>query len=416
MNAQSRTSPSTEGTTLTSSLLVINSGDRAYREYSLAQIAAHHQVVLIGRSGPSWEGPYIADHEVADLDDLDDLVGAVDDLLVNDVRGVLTWDEFSQFGAAHVAALLGTPGNSTATAMACRDKAASREAFAACVVPSARSTLVTTLEEAEQAAAATGYPLVLKPARQAGSLGVIKAAGPGDLAAAYAHAAQAAQDDEGADVLVEEYLDGPEISVECVTVQGVTTPVAVTRKQLGPEPFFEEVGHSVEAGDPLLAIAGPVAVAALNALGFTTGVSHVEMRLTDTGPRLIEVNGRLGGDLIPHLVREATGIDLPLAAADIALGLEPDLVPTRRRAAAISLVYAPATGRLTRADADPALGSEPWLERLVWEKQAGDHVALPPDGDLGTARVAHIVATGTTAEICLQHLADATGTLDITVS
>ncbi|MFF2657332.1 ATP-grasp domain-containing protein [Kitasatospora sp. NPDC058032] len=399
---------------------MINSGDRAYREYSLAQIAAHHRVVLIGRSGPGWEGPYIADHEVANLDDLDDLVGAVDDLLANDIRGVLTWDEFSLVGAAHVAALLGTPGNSTATATACRDKAASRDAFAARGVPSARSTLVTTREEAEVAAAATGYPLVLKPARQAGSIGVIKAEGPGDLAAAYAHAswaAWAAADDEGSNVLVEEYLDGPEISVECVTVRGVTTPVALTRKQLGQEPFFEEVGHSVEAGDPLLAVAGPVAVAALDALGFTNGVSHVEMRLTDTGgPRLIEVNGRLGGDLIPHLVREATGIDLPLAAADIALGLEPDLAPTRRRAAAISLVYAPATGRLTRADADPALGDEPWLERLVWEKQAGDHVILPPDGDLGTARVAHLVATATTAEICLQHLADARHQLDIAVS
>ncbi|MFC9331328.1 acetyl-CoA carboxylase biotin carboxylase subunit family protein [Kitasatospora sp. NPDC057015] len=312
-------------------LLVVNAGDRAYREYGLAQIAARHRAVLIGRSGPSWEVPYIADHEVADLDDLDDLLEAADDLALNGIRGVLTWDEFSLVGAAHIAERLGTPGNSTATAMACRDKAASRAAFDAANVPSAKSTPVTTLEEAERAADATGYPVVLKPARQAGSLGVIKAENPAALATAYAHAAQAAEDDEGTDVLVEEYLDGPEISVECVTVRGATTPVAITRKQLGAEPFFEETGHSVEAGDPLLALAGPVAVAALTALGFANGVSHVEMRLTSAGPRLIEVNGRLGGDLIPHLVREATGIDLPLAAADIALGLEPDLTPTLGR-------------------------------------------------------------------------------------
>ncbi|MFJ4676911.1 ATP-grasp domain-containing protein [Kitasatospora sp. NPDC088783] len=397
-------------------LLVVNAGDRAYREYTLAQIAARHRVALIGRGRPDWERPYIDDFEVADLDDLDDLLEAVNDLALNGIRGVLTWDEFSLVGAAHAAQLLELPGNPVATAMACRDKAASRARFAACGVPSAQSVPVATLEEAERAAARIGYPVVVKPARQAGSLGVVKAEHPDDLASAFSHAALAAEDDDGASVLVEEYLDGPEISVECVTVQGATTPVAVTRKRLGPEPFFEEVGHSVEAGDPLLTVAGPVAVAALSALGFTHGVSHVEMRLTADGPRLIEVNGRLGGDLIPHLVKEATGIDLPLAAADIALGLPPDLTPTRRRAAAITMLYAPATGVLTRAGADRALDAQPWLERLVWEKQIGDHVALPPDGDLATARVAHIVATGTTAEICLQHLADTTALLDIRVT
>ncbi|MFJ2716840.1 hypothetical protein [Streptomyces sp. NPDC087437] len=72
-------------------------------------------------------------------------------------------------------------------------------------------------------------------------------------------------------------LAGPEISVECVTVHGITTPVAVTRKILGDEPRFDDIGHTVSADDPLLPIVGPVAEAAL---GVNTGVSHVEMRLT----------------------------------------------------------------------------------------------------------------------------------------
>ncbi|WP_407916000.1 acetyl-CoA carboxylase biotin carboxylase subunit family protein [Kitasatospora sp. NE20-6] len=127
-------------------------------------------------------------------------------------------------------------------------------------------------------------------------------------------------------VLVEEYLDGPEISVECATVRGRAISVAITRKQLGPPPYREETRHN-----PLLALAGPVAQEALHVVGFANGIAHVEMRLTGRGPRLSEVNGRLAGDLIPHLVREATGIDLPVAAADIALCLLPDLTPTRRR-------------------------------------------------------------------------------------
>lgn len=335
------------------------------------------------------------------------------------VAGVMTWDEFALVPAAHVAARLNLFGNSTATAAASRNKAASRAAFAAYGVPSAASARVATLHEAQLAAARIGYPVVLKPTGHAGSVGVIKAEHAHDLPSAYTHASRAAGEDlhgsEEGGVLVEEYLDGPEISVECVTVRGVTTPVAVTRKQLGPEPHFEEVGHSVEAGDPLLALAGPVAIAALNALGVANGISHVELRLTDTGPRIVEVNGRLGGDLIPHLVRQATGIDLPRAAADIALGRDPDLTSTRRTAAAISLIYAPATGRLARAHADQALTTAPWLERLVWEREVGDMVTAPPADVIGTARLAHIVATDTTAERCLQHLADAEDHLDIAV-
>ncbi|MFJ9446710.1 ATP-grasp domain-containing protein [Kitasatospora sp. NPDC101235] len=396
-------------------LLLIGTGTEQYRRYALEQIAERHRVVLLTPAAPTWALPYIADHEVADTRDPDQALAAAERLAARHrITGVLTWDEYAQHSAARLAAALGTFGNSEATARACRNKAASRAAFAAAGVPSAASHHADTLDQALAAAETIGYPVVVKPAAAAGSIGVRLADVPSDLVDAYTQAAAHAGHDG---VLVEEYLDGPEVSVECVTALGMTTPVAVTRKHLGPAPYFEETGHSVEAGDPLLALVGPVAVQALDAVGFANGVSHVEMRLTDGGstPRLIEVNGRLGGDLIPHLVREATGIDLPLAAADIALGLQPDLTPTRRRAAAIHMTYAPATGRLTCATADPALREQPWLERLVWEKRSGDHVALPPAGDLGTARVAHLIARDTTAERCLQHLADANHHLDITV-
>ncbi|MGW3183241.1 ATP-binding protein [Kitasatospora sp. NPDC001119] len=408
----------THGETLTSTtptILLVSSGTEKYRRHALEQIAEHHRVVLLAQGEPTWQLPYIADHEVTDTRDPDQALAAAEHLATRHrITGVLTWDEDAQHSAARLAAAFGTFGNSEATAATCRNKAAGRVAFAAAGVPSAAGARVDSLDQALAAAERIGYPVVVKPAAGAGGIGVRRVDDSTGLVVAYTRATHA---DDGFGALVEEYLDGPEISVECVTVLGVTTPVAVTRKHLGPAPCFEEAGHSVEAADPLLALVGPVAVQALDAVGFANGVAHVEMRLVDGGstPRLTAVNGGLAGDLIPLLVREATGIDLPLAAADIALGLQPDLTPTRRRAAAIHMAYAPATGRLTRATANPALRERPWLERLVWEKQSGDHVALPSAGNLGTARVAHLVARDTTAERCLQHLADATHHLDITV-
>ncbi|MFE2726289.1 ATP-grasp domain-containing protein [Kitasatospora sp. NPDC059327] len=399
-------------------LLVLGSGDMAYRSYCLASAAGRSPLVLVNATDPTWQLDHVRDHEVAHLGDLEELRWAVGRLAErHDIKGVVTWDEYALVPAAHVAADLGVPGQSSATAAACRNKAASRAVWASEGVPSAQSIRVTSLVTAARAARRIGYPVVLKPASHAGSIGVIKVENPDDLPAGFAYTNGRAEDqgEEGSGILVEEYLDGPEISVECVTVRGITTAVAVTRKRLGPEPHFEEVGHVVAADDPLLAQVGPVAEAAMDALGMNSGVSHVEMRLTADGARLIEANGRIGGDLIGHLVRLATGIDLAAAAADIALGREPDLTPTRAASAGVRFLYPATSGTVRTARPRPELGNPAWLERLVWECEPGRQVLLPPAGDLGTARLGHLVVTGTDAAQVHEHLAHAVGLLDIAV-
>lgn len=117
---------------------------------------------------------------------------------------------------------------------ACRDKATSRRLFAEHDVPSATSTRVDTLAQATAAAFRTGFPVVLKPSSHAASIGVVRADTPEELPSAWRFASAGAgeQGPEGSGVLVEEYLFGPEISVECVTQHGVTTALAVTRKEV----------------------------------------------------------------------------------------------------------------------------------------------------------------------------------------
>jgi biotin carboxylase len=218
-------------------------------------------------------------------------------------------------------------------------------------------------------------------------------------------------------VLVEEYLSGPEVSVECATVGGITTPLAVTRKEVGFAPYFEETGHTVSAGDPLLPEVGPVAVQAVSALGITDGVQHVEMRLTPAGPRIIEVNSRIGGDLIGRLVHLATGLDLPRIAADIACGNVPSLAPTRKGTAAVKVLYAPATGTLTTRHLPVKPGVQPaWLRQVAWLREVGDHVALPPQGDAGSARVGFFVVTADDPARVRARVDDLMGRLTLTVA
>ncbi|MFB6991364.1 acetyl-CoA carboxylase biotin carboxylase subunit family protein [Streptomyces sp. NPDC056178] len=400
-------------------VLIVAPTDALYRGYCLESVAAAYNVVTITPEPLTWEQPYVIDHEVADLYDEETVLAAGEALARrHSIAGVMTWNELMLVDTARLARRLGLPADTPDVLEGCRDKATSRARFAQHRVPSAKSMKAATLLSAALAAESIGYPVVVKPSGEAGSIGVIRVNGAEELPAGFEFASQGSGFWSGkrTGVLVEEYLDGPEISVECVTFQGETTPVAITRKSLGFAPYFEESGHCVDARDPLLPVAGPVAVAALRALGVTTGIQHVEMRLTSTGPRIVEVNGRIGGDLIGKLVLLAAGIDLPRAAADIATGIEPDLTPTRQQAAAISILYPQTSGTVTERHIDEAFARETeWLEQISWITETGDQVTLPPAGDVDVARVGLLVVTATDADQAAQRLRIAEDRITITV-
>ncbi|MFD3563486.1 ATP-grasp domain-containing protein [Streptomyces sp. NPDC058686] len=399
-------------------LVVTTSGSeaQAYRGYCLESVAASYNIVLITPGEPTWEREFINDYEVADPNDAQALAAAGRALTArHQLAGVATWTEWYLTQTARLARQLSLPTNSPEVMEAARNKATARTLFARHGVPSASSMTARTLLEAALAAETIGYPIVLKPAARAASIGVIRVNRAEELPAGFEFASAGAREGiESTHVLVEEYLDGPEVSVECVTHRGHTTAVAVTRKTLGDPPFFEEVAHCVDASDPLLVTVAPVAAAAIKALGITDGVQHVEMRLVNGRPRLVEVNARIGGDMIGHLVSLATGIDLARAAADVACGHTPDLTPTRNGAAAIRLIYPAYSGTLTKRRLDDTF---PWLERVSFQRDVGDRLVLPQDGgDMFSARIGFLITTGSSAEIAKNRSTEAYRHLSVQVA
>lgn len=408
-NSTGTSTPRTRTSSPDRTVLVVSSGDETYRRYCLEQVAADYRVALVLGAEPTWQRPLAADWEVADMDDPNAVVAAGRALAErHHVAGVLTWDEYQLVPTAQIARLLGLPGPAPESMRACRDKSRTRTLLREHGVGSATSIRTGSMMEAMLAAESIGYPVVLKPASNAGSLGVIRVDESDELPGAFAFAVAGTQGvgSESDTVLVEEYLAGPEVSVECVTHRGVTAAVALTRKTVGFEPYFEEIAHAVDAGDPLLTEVAPVATAAVRALGIDTGIQHVELRLTDRGPRIIEVNGRIGGDLIGRLVLLATGLDLPRIAADLACGTAPDLTPTRSQAAAIRLLYPDAAGTLTHRSIDASFArATDWIEEVRWLLNPGDPAVLPPIGDVDTARVGHILLTAPTADTAKERIA-----------
>jgi biotin carboxylase len=389
-------------------LVIIGTGGRDYREYLLASIGREYRVHLFVGTEPSWERGYIAGATVldmADTVDADNMIAAARQLATNEpVHGVLTWDEARILQAAKVAAALGLPGGDPDMVMRCRDKHLTRQALATAGVPQPRSILVTTVDEALTAAEEIGYPVVLKPRALAASLGVVRVDTPDELVAQFAFAHDTTV--PGAwryevVVLVEEYVPGPEISVDAAVHDGQVFPMFVARKEIGYPPYFEEIGHVVDAADQLLVDPEIVQIVQDThaALGFTNGVTHTEVKLTPTGPKIIEVNARLGGDLIPYLGLRATGIDPGLAAAAVACGQTPQLAADRKLVGAVRFFYVEQDDTTIDAiDIDDG-GLPEAADRLVALAQTGDVMSPPPKGTLW-GRIAFATAVAETAERC----------------
>lgn len=245
---------------------------------------------------------------------------------------------------------LGLRGLSEDAGWCCFDKTRQRRRFNEHGVPSPEFRRFKVLPELEYAAAELGFPLVIKPSDRTGSRGVVRVDEPATLAAAYEEAAREAWTGP---YLVEEYLTGGEISVECVTRSGVTSLIAVNDKRIGPPPYFVETETIVPAAlpEPTRQAAFAVAKQALRALGVDDTVTHTELRLTPTGPQIVEVNGRPAGMIMADMVLDATGTNLYEVQWDVMNGREPTIHTDVRRFLSCRSINS-GVGVLTRVDFD----------------------------------------------------------------
>ncbi|MGY0231544.1 ATP-grasp domain-containing protein [Longispora urticae] len=389
-------------------VLVVGSGIRAYREYLLASAARRRPVWLLDAAEPTWQRNYAEGAHVVELLDPQRLLPN-QELLVKTavalaaehrIDGVFTYDETLVVTTAHIAEALGLPGLGVSGAEHCRNKQYTRERLTEAGILQPRFAYVTTGADARAAADEFGYPVVFKPRGMGASIGVVFVGSPEEVDGAFAMSDLSSHGGNPlyqGGVLVEEYLTGPEISIDGATFQGEYRPFFVGRKRLGPEPYFEEVGHTVSADDPLLTNPELVDMlaAAHRALGIRDGVTHTEVRLTARGPAIVEVNGRLGGDLIPYLGRLATGIDPAHVAVDIATGIRPTLEPTLTRTVGIRFNYPDHDGRVLDVTVpDPA----PGLLESAAMVAPGAELRLPPDGYL--SRYAYVICAADTREEC----------------
>jgi len=315
--------------------------------------------------------------------------------------------EVSMYAMGRINEELGLKGIDSATAIRATNKEKMRRAFEAAGAPSPESVGARTREEALVAAERIGLPVIIKPSRNSGSRGVSRLTlddGRDEITRAFDYAIGESRDNS---VVVEQYVEGPEFSVEILVWDGQSHVLAVTDKETTGAPHFVETGHCEPSRQPeetRVAIEN-TAIQGVKALGIDWSAVHAEIKLSPRGPMLIEIGARMGGDFIAtELVPRSTGIDMTEGTINLALGREPDLTPRHEPQGASIRYLTPRAGRVVSIEGIERARRMPGVCIVAVDVAAG---GLVPEMKSSLTRVGHVIADGPTADEAVRNAASA---------
>lgn len=291
---------------------------------------------------------------------------------------------------------LGLSGITREQAIRATNKHLMREAFEKGNAPSPKSILTENAEDAwmhlQNDFSTDG---ILKPSRNSGSRGIAKVArdmDKADFVKAYDVALNESRDKS---VLIEQFIEGPEFSIEIIVWNGRVNVLTVTDKKTTGAPHFVELGHSQPSCFPAADVETleAAAVAGVKALGVDNCACHAEAKLMDGKAYLMEIGARLGGDFIStELTHLSTGIDMVAAAINVALGVEPDLSPKEEQRGVCIRYFCPKPGKLVSI-CNTEMLKDPRV--YLWEiyHKEGDFI---PEVTSSLCRSGHVIVTEVT--------------------
>lgn len=333
--------------------------------------------------------------------------------------GIMSGNETVISFVARAARELGLTGLTEETAALVRDKRGMRQRLleAGLRVP---GFVVIKDPDGWTDALTLRFPVVVKPVNGHSSFGVIRADDRDSLEQAVAgtwklveaHLGAVDGTDSAGGVLVEEYLDGPEVSAESLVHHGQVRVCGISWKGELTGPYFEESGLRAPAQLPaeILAAIEAEVIGAHHAFGVTEGSMHTELRLVGgVRPVLLEMAARLGGGgNMHHLVHVGSGIDLAAEALRVHLGQEPlcwRAEPVPAGHGAVYLVQIGGGGRVKQIRGLDAVRADPRVDYVVRTAGPGALLHPYPDWSGNPAVVCSHHESDVEAEAFLRHLA-----------
>ena len=298
---------------------------------------------------------------------------------------------------------LNLSGVSRKQAVVATNKHLMREAFKKGDAPSPISILAKSAEDAWEQFMAMPGDAILKPSRNSGSRGIAKVSkgsngvsevSKEDFYKLYDIALEESRDNS---VLIEQFIEGPEFSVEIIVWEGKVNVLTVTDKKTTEAPHFVELGHNQPSCFPeeTVALIKDAAVRGVKALGVDKCACHAEVKVQDGKAYLMEIGARMGGDFISTvLTRLSTGIDMVAAAINCALNIEPDLTPKAAPQGVCIRYFCPKPGKLVSISNTEVL-DDPRVHEWEIYHQVGDEI---PEVTSSLCRSGHVIVTEETPQ------------------
>lgn len=371
-------------------ILFVNLRPRPHEGYA-ALVAAQrlgYEVVLLADMVPSYGTEFVAGVEIVDTYQLDVALATAQSLAQQfSFEGVVTWAERDVELAAHIAQILHLPGTPPQAARRARNKFEMKQALAHIpgLVPLYKKG--KTQEDLESAVATIGFPSVLKPIGACASKGIFQLGSREDAIAAFALLQNIAQPEldpifrqYGADFLLEEYLPGPEYSVEGWVSRGEVIIGGITDK-LTTDHFHLEYQHifpSCLTSDTQCDIKAKTKQV-VTALELDNCAFHLEGKLTEQGFRFIEIAARNGGDYITsYLFPLSTGVSFYENTIKVATGKRPTVSSDVPLHAGVRFILASHEGCFQCLRNIEIALQFPAVEHVFLEKKPGEQIFLPP--------------------------------------
>lgn len=322
-------------------------------------------------------------------------------VVLDEVAAITTTSDFYLETVARLNERYQLPGNSAQAVVACRNKAKTRQILTEVGLLQPAFMVIESVDQITCAVEKVGLPCVVKPVDDSGS-NLVKLCFTQEeirhqfeLIHQETHNVRGQLKDRRA--LVEEYISAPEYSVEFISRGGELQLIGITQKKVTGEPYFVEAGHvfpaplAKEQQEEMI----QTVTKALRAVGFHYGASHTEVKWTEKGCVVIEINARLAGGMIPELIRLTTDLDLLQVQIETAVGQMNPLDISYNGYASIHFIMAKVPGIFHSIEGMDQLEKQNGVKQWKIYARPGQKVA-PPQNAYG--RLGHVIVHQSTYE------------------
>ena len=347
--------------------------------------------------------PYVDQALLLDYGDIDRLLPLAQEMhKAYPFQAAVSLFELGLLPAARINEALGLGGESVDTVEVLLDKWRMRQLLAAKGISPVASAIGRSTQDVRDFVAAHGLPIIVKPIRESGSLAVLCIRDQAEVDAvadrfrSFDDVDWAIGDlfraDSFEEFLMEEYLDGPELSVETLSFDGRHVVIATTDKEELGGTGFVEVGFSQPSSWPAEKLRETTRLATdfLDAVGLRNGPAHTEVKLTSRGPRIVESHNRIGGYALNEMAEAAYGVDMERYTLGARFGLlEPLTGSPEPRGGAALRALTPEPGRVVEVSGVDAVRADPAFVDVHVKVKPGDEVRpLTWNEDIGGYLVA----------------------------